>query len=226
MTDERASRARLRQPFKEPDDTTRAALEARNGLRQFDRLVELIDAGVAAGRFRMRPSQVLELNRFAVDGLVAAPGAFRQDEIEISNTEHRPPAAQLVPELVDEMCEYVNDSWEDETALTLSAYVMWRVNWIHPFADGNGRTSRALSYLVLCVRTGYRLPGAPTIPERIASDKFPYYHALDAADTAWKSGRVDVSAMEALLGDHLAAQLVAVFEAAGGRPDDPTKPRG
>ena len=95
---------------------------------------------------------------------------------------------------------------------------MWRLNWIHPFDDGNGRTSRAVSYLVLCVRTGSRLPGSNTIPDRIADNKFPYYDALDAADAAWKDERLDVSAMEKLLEDHLAAQLVQVFNAAKGEP--------
>ena len=115
------------------------------------------------------------------------------------------------------MCDYVNDNWDSQSPLHLSSYVMWRLNWIHPFEDGNGRTSRALSYLVLCVRTGYRLPGATTIPDRISTNKFPYYDALDAADEAWKAGsKTDVSKMEELLGDHLAGQLLEVFNTAKG----------
>lgn len=128
-----------------------------------------------------------------------------------------PPAPTDVAELVDEMCDYVNDNWDTQSPLHLASYVMWRLNWIHPFEDGNGRTSRALSYLVLCVRTGYRLPGARTIPDRIAGNKFPYYGALDQADAAWKgAASVDVSKMEELLGDHLAGQLLEVFNAAKG----------
>ena len=111
----------------------------------------------------------------------------------------------------------MNDNWETQSPLHLASFVMWRLNWVHPFEDGNGRTSRALSYLVLCVRTGYRLPGAPTIPDRIAGNKIPYYDALDAADAAWKAdATVDVSKMEELLGDHLAAQLLEVFNTAKG----------
>ena len=67
------------------------------------------------------------------------------------------------------------------------------------------------------MRTAYRLPGAPTIPDRIADNKFPYYEALDAADAAWKdAAKVDVSRMEELLCDHLAAQLLEVFHVAKG----------
>jgi Fic family protein len=95
---------------------------------------------------------------------------------------------------------------------------MWRLNWIHPFYDGNGRTSRAVSYLVLCMRLGYPLPGTNTIPEQIAANKKPYYDALELADAAWKEGRVDVTALEKLLGDYLSVQLVGVVEQATGSP--------
>ena len=36
-------------------------------------------------------------------------------------------------------------------------------------SGGNGRTSRALSYLVMCARLGYRIPGTHTIPEQIVA---------------------------------------------------------
>lgn len=218
MADERASKPEAQTPFVAPDEETRARLEAENGLRQFDRLVEMIDAGLS-GRFRLRPSQLMELNRIAVEGLVEHPGSLRRGGIQISGSDHVPPDSEAVPELVDELCDYVNDSWDNATPIHLAAYLMWRLNWIHPFDDGNGRTSRAVSDLVLCVRTGSRLPGSRTIPDRIADNKFPYYDALDAADAAWNEQTLDVSAMEQLLEDHLAAQLVEVFNAAKGESD-------
>jgi Fic family protein len=113
------------------------------------------------------------------------------------------------------MCEYVNDNW-DKSAVHLAAYVLWKMNWIHPFADGNGRTARAASYVVMSIKLDSLLPGTPTIPEQIASDKKPYYDALEEADKAWASGRIDVSALESLLSDMLAQQLLnAAKEAAG-----------
>ena len=94
---------------------------------------------------------------------------------------------------------------------------MWRLNWIHPFTDGNGRTSRALSYLVLCVRLGYLIPGTNTIPEQISADKIPYYKALEAADRAYQDNRVDVTELEDLLSNTLALQLYSVHQEATGR---------
>jgi Fic family protein len=89
---------------------------------------------------------------------------------------------------------------------------MWRLNWIHPFTDGNGRTARAASYLVLCLRTGYLLPGKKTIPDQISEDRTPYYKALESADQAHREGRIDLSAMEELLSRMLAKQLVTIHE--------------
>jgi Fic family protein len=219
---ERHSRPGKPVPLPTLTEEERAAIEARNGLRQFDRMVELIDQCTGRGpRFRMRPSTIMELNRLAVESLVDAPGAWRQVPIEISTSRHTPPDYLSVPREIDEMCEYVQGYWSDRTPLHLSSYVMWRLNWIHPFVDGNGRTSRIMSYLLLCAKLGYRLPGTKTIPERIVEDKKPYYAALEGADLAWTQGRVDVSEMENLLQGHLEAQLRDIrIQATSGHRDD------
>jgi Fic family protein len=94
---------------------------------------------------------------------------------------------------------------------------MWRVNWIHPFFGGNGRTSRAVSYLALCARLGFALPGTPTIPDQIVAHRGPYFEALQAADAAWADSRLDLSRMESLLGELLATQLLSLHNQATGR---------
>jgi Fic family protein len=121
--------------------------------------------------------------------------------------------------MIEDMCDYVNSSWEVKTAIHLSAYVMWRLNWIHPFTDGNGRTSRAASYLILCLKTGYLLPGKLTIPDQISQDRIPYYHALEAADRSLATtGSLVLGEMETLLSSLLARQLLQVMNDAGGNP--------
>jgi Fic family protein len=93
---------------------------------------------------------------------------------------------------------------------------MWRMNWIHPFYGGNGRTARAVSYLILCARLGFVLPGTKTIPDLIREEPTPYYEALQSADAAWSLGKMDLSAMETVVSGLLAAQLVQVHEQATG----------
>jgi Fic family protein len=152
-----------------------------------------------------------------LDGINRFAGNYRPSGIDIIGSKHRPPLASTVPGLVEDLCDCVNENFHNATALRLAAYVMWRLNWIHPFDDGNGRT--AASYLILCVKLGERLPGKRTIPDLISGNKAPYYHALEAADAAWTDGnRVDLSELEQLLENLLGAQLVNVIEVARGRP--------
>jgi Fic family protein len=114
------------------------------------------------------------------------------------------------------MCDYVNDNWGSSTPLHLAAYALWKLNWIHPFTDGNGRTARAFSYLLLCLKLGYRVPGRKTIPDQISHDKNPYYRALETADKEWAAKKLDLSALEDLLADLLAEQLASVHDQATG----------
>ncbi len=193
-------------------ETEIAERESLNGIRQFDRMLEFIRDYVDGSEpFKFLPSMLVELNALAVEGLEPVPGAYRTGPVFIGSSKHIPPDWRDVPVLVEAMCDYVNRLWTSATALHLAAYCMWRVNWIHPFVNGNGRTSRAVSYLVLCIHSGVLLPGRPTIPETIAVDRAAYYRALEKADKAARYGRVDVTAMERLLGAHLATQLESSF---------------
>ncbi len=203
------------------DPREKAERESLNALRQFDRGIDIIRLHVEDRRpFKLRPSLILGLHRIALDGLSAYAGNYRPAGIEIKGSVHKPVGAHLVPERIEDMCDYVNEQWEEATALHLAAYCMWRLNWIHPFADGNGRTSRILSYIVLSIHLGDILSGTKTIPDQITDNRQPYFEALDAADAADRDERIDVSAMENLLRDQLAAQLYSVVERAGvSNPD-------
>lgn len=203
------------------DPQEKAERESLNALRQFDRGIDIIRMHVEDRRpFKLRPSLILGLHRVALDGLSAYAGNYRPAGIEIKGSVHKPVGAYLVPERIEDMCDYVNEHWKEATALHLAAYCMWRLNWIHPFADGNGRTSRILSYIVLSIHLGDILSGTKTIPDQITDNRQPYFEALDAADAADRDERIDVSAMETLLRDQLAAQLYSVVERAGvSNPD-------
>jgi Fic family protein len=199
----------------------KADLESRNGLLQFDAVKQMVAELIPD--FKLKPQILARLHYLAIRDIYGCAGSFRMGPVYLSRagtvdeTLHQPPPWEQVMPLVEEMCSYVNRNF-GSSGIHLAAYVMWRHNWIHPFLGGNGRTSRAASYLVLCVRLGYNLPGEPTVPQQIADNpksRDRYYRALQAADASDRSGRLDVSAMEELVSDCLAAQLLSVHNQAG-----------
>lgn len=192
----------------DPDE--KAIREAENGLRQADLAIEFVRNFVKDDErpFKLRQGILMQLHAVVLEGIHIFAGTFRNGPAEIHGSHHEPPPAFRVADEVADMCEYVNENW-DKSALHLCAYVLWRLNWIHPFADGNGRTARALSYVVLSIKLDSLLPGTKTIPDLIAADKKPYYDALEAADMVLKEKKkIDVSQLEQMLSGMLAAQLL------------------
>jgi len=57
------------------------------------------------------------------------------------------------------------------------------------------------------------------------ANRQPYYAALDAADDAYAEGKIDVSAMESLLGQMLAVQLASVLIDAAEGDSPPAQPK-
>jgi Fic family protein len=216
MAGDRHSVAEQLELIKDPDERTRR--EAENGVRQYAVALDIIRAHVHDPErpFRLRSSLILRLHKEVLDSIHMLAGTFRNTPVKIGGSGHQPVEAFMVSEETERLCEYVNENWPTKSALHLAAYVLWRLNWIHPFADGNGRTARTVSYVVLSIRLEGLLPGVPTIPDQIANDKTPYYVALEAADLAWKATQqVDVSQLESMLEGMLARQLVAAVNSAG-----------
>jgi hypothetical protein len=60
------------------------------------------------------------------------------------------------------------------------------------------------------------LPGTPTIPDQIATNKAPYFTALEAADQEWTKEKVDVSKLEDVIEGMLAQQLLNAAKEASG----------
>jgi len=217
MSEEQDRHSKALEPTLVSDPDEIARIEARNGVRQTDAVTEMIEYfSHPEHKFKLRPSHLLHLHRIALEGLSSYAGNWRPAGIEIKGSKHQPVGAHLVPEEIEQLCDYVNDHWSETSPLHLAAYALWKLNWIHPFTDGNGRTARALSYLLLCLKLGYRLPGKKTIPDQISKDKNPYYRALETADKEWASNKIDLSALEGLLADLLAEQLASVHDEAKG----------
>ena len=187
------------------DPDLHAKIQERNLIRQYDLLANCIEIGLKQGHMTLDKYTLWVLNHVAVANLSQFGGRFREEPVYLGG--HTPPHYKEVPELMDRFISFIHENWFAMRPITLAAYGLWRLNWIHPFIEGNGRTARATSYYLLCVRSGGLLKGSKIVPERIRENRAPYYAALRAADQAWTNGHLDVSALETYLADLLAAQL-------------------
>jgi len=183
-----------------------ARVQEQNLLRQYDLLTNCIEIGLIKGVEAFDKYTLWALNAAAVSNIAQFGGRFREQPIYVGN--HIPPHFDNVPNLVDQLLSVVHENWDVvDHPTVLPAYVLWRLNWIHPFIEGNGRTARAACYHLICLRHGALLPGKKTVPERIREDRQPYYAALKEADQHWANGQFNVSALAEYLAGLLLAQL-------------------
>ena len=150
---------------------------------------------------------ICEFNRILTSGEESGnrmPGKFRESKVVIRNSDHTPPCWSEVRNLMTRLAEDVLRMWNEDRA-KLHAYVLWKINWIHPFLDGNGRTSREFSYFLLCVKFGGLLPGDETITSQIQRNKDTHYIALSKADKG------DFSLLEKQSRSYLRKQLISAI---------------
>lgn len=177
----------------------------QNLLRQYDLMTNCIELGIRKGPTSFDKYLLWALNHAAVSNISQHGGRFRREPIYVGN--HRPPHYSEVDDWMDRFITTVQENWLVWTPVELAAYTLWRLNWIHPFVEGNGRTARATCYWLLCTRSGTLLGGSKILPERIKEARDGYERALQAADDAWDRGDLDFSEMEAYLAPLVQAQL-------------------
>jgi Fic family protein len=95
-----------------------------------------------------------------------------------------PPPAQLVPELLADLMAFVRESRLPVLAKAGIAHAQFET--IHPFADGNGRTGRALIHLILRAE-GLVERTVPPVSLSLATHATQYIEALTAYRYTGKS---------------------------------------
>ena len=185
-------------------------ISAKNRLRQYDFLEDSFLVWQAGHPLEVGHRFIQELNFYAVQYLSPTPGQYRNQTGEnVTVGDHIPPPHTEVAGHMDDFVSRLTTMFRDAEALELSAYALWRLNWIHPFRQGNGRTSRALSYFLLCQKFNHWLPGQ-TIPERIRATRPEYCQLMRDADNAARpDGLTDLQPTIDYLGRLLAEQLTA-----------------
>ena len=100
-------------------------------------------------------------------------GRYRKENVTIKGATHIPPDYLKVPELMEKLILTYN-TWSEYHPIIQAALLHGELVKIHPFVDGNGRTSRLLMNLVL-MNNGYN----PVIIKK--ESRLKYYEALDKA---------------------------------------------
>jgi Fic family protein len=122
-----------------------------------------------------------------VRGGSAAPGAYRHVQNYVVNSTtgeiiYTPPPAHDVPIRMRELVVWLNEP-DDVHPVLAGGVAQFQLVHIHPFLDGNGRTSRLLSTLCL-YRAGYDFKRLFTISEYYDRDRAAFYRALQAVREA------------------------------------------
>jgi Fic family protein len=201
--------------WEEEDPDLFARLQEKNLARQYDLLTTFVEIGLKQGPAALDKYALWALNHVAVAGISQFGGRFREQPIYVGD--HIPPHFREVPNLMDQFISFIHENWFTLSSTQLAAYGLWRLNWVHPFIEGNGRTARATCYYLLCAREGRLLPGQKIVPERIREQRTPYINALRAADLAWEQGQFDINEMESYLASLLTDQLREAAETSSGK---------
>lgn len=168
-------------PEADPDDVR----ELLNYKKAFEFVSEYLEDGgpITEGLVREIHKRLVE----GVRGGAAAPGEYRKIQNYVVNsstgeTVYTPPPAHDVPIMMAELVDWLNQEQEIHPVL-VSGISQFQLVHIHPFLDGNGRTSRLLSTLCL-YRAGYDFKRLFTISEYYDRDRRAFYRAIQSVREA------------------------------------------
>ena len=159
-------------------DDVRELLNYRDA---FDLVSDYLDSGAPSSEGLIR-----EIHRRLVAGVrggQARPGEYRVAQNYVVNSLTReviytPPPPGDVPDLMRDLVSWLNQPGEVHPVI-VSGIAQFQLVHIHPFLDGNGRTSRLLSTLCL-YRSGYDFKRLFTISEYYDRDRSDFYAALQS----------------------------------------------
>lgn len=190
-------------PEADPDD----ARELLNYRKAFDFVSEYLARGdpITEGLIREIHKRLVE----GVRGGSAAPGQYRKIQNFVVNsatgeTIYAPPPAHDVPIMMAELVDFLSTQADTHPVL-VSGIAQFQLVHIHPFLDGNGRTSRLLSTLYL-YRSGYDFKRLFTISEYYNRDRPAFYRAIQGV----RDAGMDMTGWLEFFVDGLSTQLAEV----------------
>jgi fido (protein-threonine AMPylation protein) len=179
------------------DNPVYQTLATENLDRQYGFLRSVVAASLSLERSLLSMEVIKALNYHAIACLHDYSGEFRPCPVIVGD--RKPPEHYQVPALMHMFVDEVNRNWDVFDPITLATLVLWRINYIHPFINGNGRTARAACYFALCLRAGGWVAGEPILPELIRKNRAAYVAALQHAHRTYEAGQLDLSLLQALI---------------------------
>ncbi len=190
--DEEQARGILDGTFKAPPSRQYQEQGVRNVL---DTLGDLHHRIIGGENVQLTTALVREFNRQVLRGLEAAdgvnPGEIRPQSVTVADYRGAPAedCAFLLDRLVDWLNSSVFQSEDPELRFALciarAVYAHLYLAWIHPFADGNGRTARMVEFMLLARSGLVPIPAAHLLSNHYNLTRDRYYRELARAS---KSG--------------------------------------
>jgi Fic family protein len=150
----------------------REHFETHNHDKAIDYLYSIINDD-----YKLRSIDILSLHGLVLRSIEEDfAGRIRNAGVRITGANFTPPNARKVPDLLDELIDFVNTNPLQLNDIELSTIFHHKLVWIHPFFDGNGRTVR-LAMNLLLMRAGF----PPAII--LKNDRKKYYEALNQANS-------------------------------------------
>jgi Fic family protein len=132
-----------------------------------------------ANQTSIRHDDLFELHKLLAGEVMdqGQAGSYRTVAVRVGD--HVPPPAEDVSGLMFELLEWWNHRAKTLSPVLSSAILHYRFEDIHPFADGNGRTGRALALWEL-YRRGFDTHHIFSVDEHYWEDRPRYYRELEA----------------------------------------------
>ncbi|MBE9548381.1 MAG: Fic family protein [Proteobacteria bacterium] len=157
-------------------------------VRNYYQALDYVDRLIKDGDVVISENNIKTIHGLVMEG-IDKPTSYRDGQNVIKdgssgNIVYMPPEAKDVPKLMVNMMAWINTQREQGTfpVPIIAAIAHYQFATIHPYYDGNGRTARLLTNIILH-KSGYGLKGIYSLEEYYARNLQAYYDALSIGDS-------------------------------------------
>ena len=142
-------------------------LETEGHAKAYDYMFSLINSN------KITKENILEMHHLFYNSIDPKnAGKYRDIEVLITGSKYPVCPVEEIEAQMNELCKWINEKRQDYHPVVFAALLHKKLVFIHPFVDGNGRTSRMLM--------NYQLMVGEFLPISIAKEnRLEYFEALE-----------------------------------------------